>query len=491
MRFKVLAAALLAGVWCAPRGTADPVLDWNALMMNAIRADNTGPTLSTRNLAILHTAIYDAVNSVVRDHQPYGFLLDPPPGTSPAAAATAAGHRICTVLYPSFRAQADTLYETFLAGATPDAGLTNGLALGRDLAALTLATRADDGANTTVPYIPSDAPGQWRRTPPFFRPPLTPHWRYVRPFALSELEPFVVPPPPALDSPEYAASLNEVKAIGRRDSTLRTPEQSLIASYWSDFSYTSMPPGHWHEIAATIARDQGNTLAENARLLALMGIAEADAAIVCWEGKFRYNFWRPVTAIQRADEDGNPATAPDPAWDHYLPSPPFPAYPSGHSTFSKAGAQILTHFYGTDALTFTTRSDTIQGVFRTFHSLAECADEVGMSRIYGGFHFSFDNTAGKESGGKVADYIAANYLLPNDRLPSVRIEGFAASGRPQVRVHGHVGLTCVLQASSDLVHWTDVMTDTAVPGGALLEDTAAPLGGVARFYRVVETLAAE
>ncbi len=459
------------------------ILDWNALMIDAIRSDNSGPTLSTRNLAILHTAIYDAVNSIDRTHQPYKFLVDAPAGTSPEAAAVSVAYEIMTVLYQPFRAQADDLYETWLSTVSQNTAITNGLAFGKRIAQLALQDRSADGSSTDVPYIPSDVAGQWRRTPPFFRPPLTPQWRYVTPFCLPELESFLPGPPPALDSPEYAEDLNYVKAIGGLTSTLRTEEQTLIAKFWSDFSYTSMPPGHWHLIAATVSRSQNNSLAENARLFALLSVAQADGAIACWEVKFRYNFWRPVTAIQRANEDNNPLTEADPSWAQLLPSPPFPSYTSGHSTFSKASAQVLTHFYGTDAITFSATGDATPGVIRTFNSFAVCADEVGMSRVYGGFHYMFDNVAGKDCGRKVGDYVSANFLLPNDSLPIVRLEK-AAPAKADVRVHGHIGATCVLEASGDLRTWTGISTNTAVSGGVLIEDKQA--SSRHQFYRVRE-----
>ncbi|MBI3414069.1 MAG: vanadium-dependent haloperoxidase [Verrucomicrobia bacterium] len=476
-----IAATLISS---AAISRADVILDWNALMIGAIHIDNSGPTLSSRNLAILHTAIYDAVNSVLRTHQPYKFQLTVPTGTSAEAAAVGAAYEVMKTLYQPLQAQADDLYQNWLAAAPPGASLTNGLALGEQIAQLVLQDRTADGSSTDVPYIPSAAPGQWRRTPPFFRPPLTPQWRYVTPFCLPGLESFMPPPPPALDSPEYATALNEVKAIGSANSTVRTAEQSLIARYWSDFSYTSMPPGHWHLIAETIARDRNNTLADNARLFALISLAQADGAILCWEVKFRYNFWRPVTAIQRADEDNNPLTEADKNWGQFLPSPPFPSYTSGHSTFSKASAQVLTHFYGTDAITFTTSSDTVQGVFRSFNSLAVCADEIGMSRIYGGFHFMFDNVQGKATGKKIGDYVSANFLLPNDRLPLVRLEGFQ-DGTPLVRVHGHIGQTCVLEVSTDLRTWQSIATNQVVVGGSLIRD-ARPPTQAQQFYRAKE-----
>jgi hypothetical protein len=476
----VLLLSLLASIGVR----ADVILDWNSLMIAAIRSDNSGPTLSSRNLAILHTAIYDAVNSIDRTHQPYKFQVDAPQGASAEAAAVGAAYEITKVLYQPFRAQADDLYGSWVAVTAQTAAVKDGLAFGQRIAQLMLQDRAADGSSTDVPYIVSDAPGQWRRTPPFLRPPLTPGWRYVTPFCLPSLEPFLPGPPPALDSPEYADALNYVKAIGSVNSTTRTDEQTLIAKFWSDFSYTSMPPGHWHLIAETISRDRHNSLADNARLFALISLAQADGAIACWEIKYRYNTWRPVTAIARADEDNNPLTDADQNWTQLLPSPPFPSYTSGHSTFSKASAEVLTHFYGTDAITFSTTGDATPGVIRAFHSLAACADEVGMSRVYGGFHYMFDNVAGKECGQKVGDYVSENFLLPNDSLPLVRMET-VQNGRPNVRVHGHIGRPVVLEGSTDLRAWSALSTNTAVSGGVLVEQNYGA-AALRAFFRARE-----
>ena len=471
-------------LWAPLPSNADVVLDWNALMIDAIRGDNTGPTISTRNLAIMHTAIYDSVNSVLGTHQPYLLELDPPLETSPEAAAVGASYEVMKILYPSYGGPTDELYANWLASTPQTAAATNGLAFGKQIGQLALQNRVGDGASTDVPYVPSDAPGAWRRTPPNFRPPLTPQWRYVTPFCLPGLEPFLPPPPPALDSQEYANDLNHVKAIGSLESAVRTAEQGLIASFWSDFNYTAMPPGHFHEIAANIARDRNNSLSDNARLFALLSLAQADGAIVCWEAKYAYNLWRPVTAIQRANEDNNSRTEADPVWQQYLPSPPFPSYPSGHSTFSKASAQVLTHFYRTDAIAFTTTSDTEVGVTRTFDSLAACADEIGLSRIYGGFHFLFDDVHGQTSGAKVADFVSANYLLANDSLPALRIEGFR-EGTRLLRLHGRVGRTYVIEASANLENWQPISTSQAKPGGLLVEDHDAN-ESTKRFYRARE-----
>ncbi|HVR37145.1 MAG TPA: vanadium-dependent haloperoxidase, partial [Methylomirabilota bacterium] len=279
------------------RANDDPVLTWNALLLETIRAENSPPTLASRNLAILHASMYDAVNSIERTHQPYRWLLPPDGEASVDAAAVGAAHLVLVVLYPSARARFDEAYVDFLATTPAAPSRTNGLELGRLIGALTVDSRNADGATTEVPYIPSDAPGQWRRTPPDFRPPLDPHWGLVEPFCVPDVEPYVPPGPPSLDGAAYAEDLNQVKSLGDANSLMRTSEQDTIAVFWSDFSYTITPPGHWQEIAATLARNRGNTLHENARLFALVSLAQADAAIVAWESKYRYNFWRPVTAI--------------------------------------------------------------------------------------------------------------------------------------------------------------------------------------------------
>jgi membrane-associated phospholipid phosphatase len=363
-------------------------------------------------------------------------------------------------------------------------GAAEGLAIGREAALTIVNLRAADGASTERPYIPSALPGQWQRTPPFFRPPLTPHWRHVQPFCLTAIEPFLPAPPPALESPEYAAALNEVKLLGGKGSPVRTEEESLIAVFWSDFSYTSMPPGHWHEIAASIASERGLSLAETARMFALLGMAQADAAIVCWEAKFNWNFWRPVTAIRRADEDGNPLTVPDKDWDHFLPSPSFPAYTSGHSTFSAASGRALTRFFGTDRIPFTAGSDSLPGVYRSFESVQACVDEIGMSRIYGGVHFSFDNFEGKRTGALVGDYVSTHFLLPLEALPSITIMEFA-EGAPLLRVHGRPGHAWSVEWSADLALWEPIASGVASSGGTAVRDSRVS-GQTQGFYRVRE-----
>jgi hypothetical protein len=389
------------------------ITDWNVAFLNAIRIETTAPTLASRNLAMLQLAVYDAVNSIDGGYQPYLARLDPPlTAASMEAAASAAAHNVSVTLYPSLRATFDSLFVSTLTAIPDGPAKQAGLALGLSAAQAMLAARAADGASTSVPYIPGTDPGDWRRTPPFFRPPESPQWPFVTPFAMTSGSQFRPPGPPALDSARYAADFNQVKELGALDSPTRTTEQTSSARFWSDFSYTATPPGHWNEIATSIASERGTTLVENARLLALINLALADAAIVSWDAKYEFNLWRPITAIQQADLDGNPGTIADAHWSPLLNTPPFPEYTSGHSTFSGAAAAVLRAFYGTDELHFIARSDTVPGATREFQNLTQAVDEIGMSRIYGGIHFLSADLDGIDAGTQLGIYVANNFLLP-------------------------------------------------------------------------------
>lgn len=268
--------------------------------------------------------------------------------------------------------------------------------------------RKNDGSTTTAPYIPSAEPGKWRRTEPAFRPPDLPQWGRVIPFALTNVAAFRLPLPPRLGSDEYAAAVEEVRRLGARNGAARSAEQEEIAHFWSDFSYTETPPGHWNQIARTVANEKKLSLSETARLFALLNMAMADAGIVAWESKYFYNCWRPSTAIQKAEFDGNERPAANAKWESYLQSPPFPEYPSGHSAFSGAAAEVLARFFGTDSIEFTVTSDSMQGVTRKFTSFSAAADEIGRSRIYGGIHFAFSDSAGQVAGRAVGQFIVDN-----------------------------------------------------------------------------------
>ena len=231
-----------------------------------------------------------------------------------------------------------------------------------------------------------------------------PGWGNVTPFVLKSESQFRPAGPPAITSAAYAAALNQVESLGAKNSTTRTADQTQIALFWADGGGTETPPGHWNAIAEQVATSRHDSIVKDARVFAMLDTALADAAIACWNTKFTANLWRPITAIRLADTDNNPATTADPSWTPLLATPPFPSYVSGHSTFSAAAATILSAVYGPNTH-FNATSDGLPGVTRSFKSFNDAANEAGMSRIYGGIHFSFDNRDGLALGRSIGDYV--------------------------------------------------------------------------------------
>ncbi|HEY7314205.1 MAG TPA: phosphatase PAP2 family protein [Gemmataceae bacterium] len=394
--------------------TSDVVLHWNEVILAAIKADRTPPPQAARHLAIVHAAMYDAMNAIHRTHRAYRVRVQPEGEVSADVAAAIAAHRMLVELHPrqveAFDAALDASLESVPEGQAKERGVT----LGQQVAEQILAWRADDGSRRQVRYTPSSTPGLWRPTPPGHKAALLPQWRYLTPFAIPGTDRFMPAAPPGLSTDAYTEAFLEVQALGERDSRTRTADQTVIAWFWDDGSGSVTPPGHWNRIAQTVARQQRLTPADNARLFALLNISMADAAILCWEGKFGFKYWRPITAIREADRDENADTTPQRDWNSLLTTPPFPSYPSGHSTFSGAAATALARFFGTDAIRFRIGSEGTPGVTRSYAGFWAAAEEAGRSRIYGGIHYEFDNQEGLRTGRDLADHIARRFLLPVD-----------------------------------------------------------------------------
>jgi hypothetical protein len=415
-------------VLCAALAAADVVTDWNTVALDAVRASNTPPPNAARNLAILHASIYDGVNGIRRTHKPYFVTATGPNNASIEAAASAAARRVLLSLYPGLQSQIESEYQNSLRRIPNNARTAEGIQWGEFVALAILQWRSSDGSANTIPYTPGTQPGQWRPTISFggvIRPALLPHWGSVRPFALAVGTQFRPPPPQPLNSTQYAVELNMVKAIGGLISSTRTREQTQIAQFWGYGPGSATPPGHWNEIAQVVAnrKDNPNDDDDNARsgrssvearLFALLNIALADAAIISWDCKYVYNYWRPITAIHEAGTDGNSGTEPDLSWTPLLATPPFPEYTSGHSTFSSAAAVVLAYFFGSDRIHFSVGSDDLPGVRRSYRSFSEAAQESGISRIYGGIHFPSANIHGLTTGAAVGIYVVWNFLTPVD-----------------------------------------------------------------------------
>ncbi|HEX2251666.1 MAG TPA: vanadium-dependent haloperoxidase [Thermoanaerobaculia bacterium] len=414
MRKLSCTLVLLLALCAALPVRADVVLDWNALLIDAIRAEKTNPPYASRAMALMNVAAYDAVVGITGGYESYAEHGAAPAGASPEAAAAAAAHHVLVTLYPSRKAQLDAAYRAVVPVGTLPPAISEGAAWGLQVAVRILAMRADDGENDVRDYAAPQGSGWWVETGPGFVPALLPHWGGVRPWTMQSGSQFREPSPPPLTSAEYAAAFDEVYRLGGVDSTERTADQSEIARFWDDGAGTNTPPGHWNEILQIVSAEQGLSLVENARLFALHGLAVADAAIVAWDHKFYYDHWRPVTGIQLADADGNPATSPDPSWVSYITTPPFPAYTSGHSSFSGSSGRLAALFFGRDDIAFTVGSDGVPGALRHFDSFTEAAEEAGQSRIYGGIHWQYDNVLGLRSGYALAEHVFYNYLRPLD-----------------------------------------------------------------------------
>ncbi len=473
--YKAPAQPRAPSTYSPQQGTASTswVRRWNEIAINASGLDHApvapgenrvfgeqfGPGRASRAMAIVHIAIFDAVNAIAGGYRSYGGLPLAPRGTSMRAAVAQAAHDALVALFPSQTGSFDARLEEDLGCIQDAVARGKGIDLGHRAAAAILALRAGDGSEHAEPrvgvdFITSDEPGKWRQDPISQLPlALGAYWGGVKPFVLRSADQFRVPPPPALDGPQYAAAFDEVKRLGGDGSvtpTVRTEDQTIAGIYWAYDGTPSLcaPPRLYNQIAVTIADRMGSDTVGLARLLALANVAMADAGIAIWESKYYYQFWRPVTGIREADPgtgptdagDGNPATVGDPT---FMPlgapasnlagpnfTPPFPAYPSGHAGFGAALFQTLRTFYGTDDIAFTFVSDEFDGVTqdnggnvrpllpRSFSSLSEAEEENGQSRIYLGIHWAFDKTEGIAQGRRVADYVFANAFAPLPRTRS-------------------------------------------------------------------------
>jgi PAP2 superfamily len=410
MRPRIAVWLFVASVLLAASADADVVTDWNSAALGAIRSGRTPPPAASRALAMLHAAIYDAVNGITRTHETYRVESAVPRSASLESAAAAAAHTVLVAVFPGDADVFDALYVTSLA-AIPDgphknAGVSWGERVGTDI----VRWRSNDNSVVTISPPGDNGLGSWQPTPPAYAAYLLPQWAFVEPFAIPTSS-YVRPAgPPAITSTRYAADYNEVKAFGAADGSSRTPAQDEIALFWADGAGTETPPGHWNTIAQDVARQSGNTLEQNARLFALLNIAMADAAIAAWDAKYVFDNWRPVTAIRNGDGDGNAGTAGDPTWSSLIVAPPFPDYVSGHSTFSAAAATVLALFYGSDALAFATGSDFLPGVSHSFSSFSAAASEAAVSRLLAGIHFRSAIEDGLTAGAEIGEWTFNHYM---------------------------------------------------------------------------------
>jgi hypothetical protein len=392
----------------------DQVLDWNQIFIDTLIATNTPNSSSQRLGAIVHTAIFDAFNGIERRYTPIFVDADPPAGASRRAAVIAAAYTALVALFPSREPQLSGRYAVSLAALSDDGedggeSRERGITWGTQVAQAVLAWRANDGfGGSYPPFTGGTAVGQWRPTPPLFRPMSAQGLAFTSMFVLASNTRFRPGPPRSLTSTTYTDDFNTVKALGRRTGSSRTPEQTALALFW-EFNASV----HWNQAANQIARANRLSMSDNNRLLATLNIAMADTAITTWSAKRFYGAistevtWRPVTAIPLAADDGNPGTPPDPDWLPLIDTPSHPEYSAGHPSLNGAAATVLLSNFS-DAQTFTLTATGLAS--RTYTSITQARQDGNDARVWGGMHFPSTVAISDAEGEAIANYVNANAM---------------------------------------------------------------------------------
>ena len=395
----VFAAAFVA----SPAAIADAVCDWNTTAGEIVVSARMGPPPANRAMAIVHTAVYEAVNAITKRYPAGTLKLDAAPGASVDAAIAAASRTALAKLLPSQQSAIDVAYQAALANVAEGAAKTSGIAVGEQAATAILAMRADDGAVAADAYRPQTAAGVYV---PTVIPAVT-HWPQRRPWLMSNASQFRPAAPPALTSALWARDYNEIKSLGGKGSSRRTAEQAQIAGFWE----ATLPPV-FNGIVLSIADAPGREVTQNARLLAAVAQAADDALLAVFDAKYRYNFWRPVTAIRNGDIDGNDATERDAGWTPLIETPMHPEYPCAHCTVAAAVGTVLQAEIGSGTTpTLATTSYLLKGGSpRNWARIDDVMQEVANARVYAGVHFRNSTEVGTAMGKQVGALAVAKFL---------------------------------------------------------------------------------
>jgi hypothetical protein len=403
------------------------VIEWNEMLEQVMPR---GGLLPPGYYATLHVAMFDAVNSVERAYSPYRTQVSAAHGASAEVAAAQAARDVLVALFPAEQAKFDTALRARI-GATPPGRARTAIEVGQAAAKAVLAWRQDDGWNIPSPTdMPLELPGLYRATPPSFAPPAFRQFAQVKPFALISSTQYLPAPPAAITSQQYAIDFEEVKQLGALTSTVRTEEQTQLAQLFANVTSRTLHWAIWNHVARDTAREKKLSLIETARVFALLNVSIHDGLQTSHTSKFVYWGWRPVTAIQHANDDLNPQTTGDPSWQPLLTTPPYPSHAGNMACVSASAARMLSLIYGSDEAHFTARwvgADGHPDVSRSYTRFTQLAEDQANSRIYGGIHFRYESLASQASCPKVAEYIFANYMRPADREPFTRA---AATAQP-------------------------------------------------------------
>jgi hypothetical protein len=394
---------------------ADAVLDWNVIAVNTAIANGQSPFAQARYAAIVQVAVFEAINAITREYQPYLGSIVAPHGASADAAAIQAAYRVLSTYFPGSASTLGPARANSLALIPDGQAKSDGIATGDAAAFAMIALRANDGSSPAQFKIPGPAvPGAYQATPSC---PIVNgiavgtlfQWQNITPFGIPSVSEFLLDPPPALDSNQYAKAYNEVKAVGSgsANSTERPPDRANVVLFYA----ASSPTLIFNEAARQIVAQEGrHSLSENARAFALINMAISDGAVASFFNKYHYNFWRPETAIHAGDTDGNRKTDPDPNWVPFIPAPCFPGYPSNHGSLSNAGAEVLRRLYGEAGHAITLSNPAVPNIVLHYGSFRQITDDISDARVYGGIHFRTDQDAGARLGRAVGRAIYKNNL---------------------------------------------------------------------------------
>jgi hypothetical protein len=397
------AVAFAAWLLGAPLAHADTVTDWNEKAVTAVYAARFSPDMQSRCLAIMHVAMFEALNSIAPRYASFRAKLQAEPGALPEVAAAVAAHHTLVRLLPDQAKDFDAALQAALAKVPEGAGKGAGVRLGERAATAILSEREQDGSTAAITYRPYTTPGKY--VPTVF--PASSTWNAVKPFALKTGNQFRPPEPYALSSAQWAADYNEVKRMGAKTGSQRTPEQNDIARFWQITGTATYNPVTRH-----VAEVKRLDLLDSARLFALSSLATADAAVAIFDAKYAHNFWRPVTAIRNGDLDGNDATELDASWEPMIATPMHPEYPCAHCTFQGAAAGVLQVMYGDTVPRVSLTSTAAPGVTRSFERLSDYVKEVINARIYEGVHYRTSGEVGAVLGRRIAEEVVRNNLQP-------------------------------------------------------------------------------
>lgn len=394
----------------------DVILQWNRVLLDTVRTPGQHPAtvMQVRSYAIMHAAMFDAVNSIDGKYTPYLIEVPGTENASIEAAAAQAAHDVLVGLYPTRKAIFDAELASSLVGIEENRA-QQGIRVGQIVAERILTARANDGWSVTPPAfsLPATA-GNWQPTPPANSPATFTHYPSVMPFGIKSPNQFLPNAPPAMTSEQYAADLEEVKQLGAANSAIRTADQTKVAQLWANVNTPTNFLFVWNNVARTVSTSRNTPTVEKARLFALINIALHDALQVTFTSKFHYGLWRPVTAIRRADEDGNANTIADPSWSSLIPAPPYPSYAGNMAAIGTSQATILALFFGRDDIRFQHTWEGAGGATRSYAGFNAMANEQERARVYGGIHFTFDNVAGQSVGRNVANYVFQNVMRKRD-----------------------------------------------------------------------------